>query len=166
MPNTTVVSHTETTNIVEKATDGNSSNGNLHKSPVSQRTKRGFRFWAIVAGLAIATFQASLENSVIVTAGPTIVQDLQMGEEYIWITNAFFLGCAASQPLFGQLCNVFGRRWLMLSATAIFTIGSGVCGGATKSAMLIAGRAVQGAGSGGITSITSKFDLSLLGNAW
>ncbi|KAI1765626.1 MFS general substrate transporter [Hypoxylon sp. FL1150] len=78
-----------------------------------------------------------------------------MGEEYIWITNAFFLCCAAVQPLIGQLCNVFGRRWLILFAIALFTLGSGICGGASSSAMLIAGRGVQGAGSGGIGMIVS-----------
>lgn len=54
-------------------------------------SRRGFRFWAVIAGLCIANFQASLENSVVVTSGPKIVEDLQMGEEYIWITNAFFV---------------------------------------------------------------------------
>jgi hypothetical protein len=53
--------------------------------------KRGMRFWCIIAGLSVTSLQSSLENSVIVTAGPAIVQDLGMGEEYIWITNAFFL---------------------------------------------------------------------------
>lgn len=53
--------------------------------------KRDFRFWAIIVGLCIANFQSSLENSVIVTSGPAIVNDLKMGEEFIWITNAFFL---------------------------------------------------------------------------
>ncbi|XDG09112.1 hypothetical protein ABKA04_008727 [Annulohypoxylon sp. FPYF3050] len=117
--------------------------------------KRDFRFWAIIVGLCIANFQSSLENSVIVTSGPAIVNDLKMGEEYIWITNAFFLCCAAVQPLFGQLCNIFGRRWLMLFAIVLFTLGSGICGGAKNSAMLIAGRGVQGAGSGGIGMIVS-----------
>ncbi|KAI0899973.1 MFS general substrate transporter [Annulohypoxylon nitens] len=117
--------------------------------------KRDFRFWAIIVGLCIANFQSSLENSVIVTSGPAIVNDLKMGEEFIWITNAFFLCCAAVQPLFGQLCNIFGRRWLMLFAIALFTLGSGICGGAKNSAMLIAGRGVQGAGSGGIGMIVS-----------
>ncbi|KAI4863261.1 MFS general substrate transporter [Hypoxylon rubiginosum] len=115
--------------------------------------RRGFRFWAVIVGLAIAQFQASLEHSVVVTSGPTIVDDLQMGEEYIWITNAFFVCSAALQPLLGQFCNVFGRRWLMLLVTALFMLGSGICGGATSGAMLIAGRAVQGAGSGGIIMI-------------
>ncbi len=53
--------------------------------------KRGFRFWCIIAGLSVTSLQSSLENSVVVTAGPAIVNDLQMGESYIWITNAFFL---------------------------------------------------------------------------
>jgi hypothetical protein len=52
---------------------------------------RGFRHWPIIVGLCIANFQASLENSVVVASGPTIVDDLKMGEECIWITNAFFV---------------------------------------------------------------------------
>lgn len=57
---------------------------------------------------------------------------------------------AAFQPLMGQFANVFGRRYLMLFNVALFTLGSGICGGATNAGMLIAGRCVQGAGSGGI----------------
>lgn len=123
------------------------------EEPDPPEFQRGFRFWAVIAGLATAQFQASLEHSVVITSGPTIVNDLGMGEEYIWITNAFFVCSAALQPLFGQLCNVFGRRWLMLLVTALFTLGSGICGGASSGSMLIAGRAVQGAGSGGIIMI-------------
>ncbi|KAK7973234.1 MFS general substrate transporter [Apiospora saccharicola] len=133
----------------------------IKQSP-SQFQKRGFRFWAIIFGLCIATFQASFENSVIVTAGPAIVEDLEMGEEFIWITNSFFICCAAVQPLFGQLCNIFGRRWLMLFAICLFTLGSGICGGASSGAMLIAGRAVQGAGSGGIGMTTSIITADLV----
>lgn len=53
--------------------------------------KRDFRFWAVITGLAVANFLASLEHSVVVTSGPTIVSDLDMKENYIWITNAFFV---------------------------------------------------------------------------
>ena len=60
---------------------------------------------------------------------------------------------AAVQPFFGQLANIFGRSWLTLSIVALFTLGSGVCGGATNGGMLIAGRAIQGMGSGGINMI-------------
>lgn len=60
---------------------------------------------------------------------------------------------AAVQPLFGQLANIFGRRWITLTIIAFFTLGSGICGGATNGAMLIAGRTIQGIGSGGINLI-------------
>jgi MFS family permease len=58
-------------------------------------------------------------------------------------------------PLFGQFCNVFGRRYVALVVVAIFMLGSGICGGATTGGMLIAGRSVQGAGSGGIIMVSS-----------
>lgn len=53
-------------------------------------------------------------------------------------------------PLYGQLANLFGRRWPTIAATAVFTLGSGICGGATNMAMLIAGRVLQGVGASGI----------------
>lgn len=55
--------------------------------------------------------------------------------------------------MFGQLANIFGRRWLTVAIVTLFTLGSGICGGATNGAKLIAGRAVQGMGSGGINMI-------------
>ncbi|XXG94028.1 hypothetical protein Hte_000279 [Hypoxylon texense] len=115
--------------------------------------ERGVRFWAIIIGLGVTNLLGALENTVVTTSAPTIVADLQLGGNYIWITNAFFVASAAFQPLFGQLSNVFGRRWVTLVIVAIFTLGSGICGGASSGAMLIAGRAVQGVGSGGIIMI-------------
>jgi MFS family permease len=57
------------------------------------------------------------------------------------------------QPFFGQLANIFGRRWITMLIVALFTLGSGIAGGATNGAMIIAGRAIQGMGSGGINMI-------------
>ncbi|ROW04708.1 hypothetical protein VMCG_04869 [Cytospora schulzeri] len=88
---------------------------------------RGFRFWAIIIGLGITNLLGALENTVVSTSAPVILSDLQLGGNYIWITNAFFV--------------------------CIFTLGSGICGGARSGAMLIAGRAVQGVGSGGIIMV-------------
>ncbi|KAK0652671.1 major facilitator superfamily domain-containing protein [Cercophora newfieldiana] len=112
--------------------------------------ERGFRFWTIIIGLGVTTLLASLEHTVVTTAMPYILQELNMKEDFIWITNAFFICSTALTPLFGQLCDIFGRRWVFLSIIAIFTLGSGICGGANSGGMLIAGRAIQGAGSGGI----------------
>ncbi|KAJ5510574.1 Major facilitator superfamily domain general substrate transporter [Penicillium expansum] len=115
--------------------------------------KRGFKFWTIIFTLCITGLLGALENTVVSTSMPTIVEELGIGDNYIWITNAFFLTSAAVQPLFGQLANVFGRRWLTMFIVAVFTLGSGICGGATGANMLIVGRAVQGIGSGGINMI-------------
>ncbi|KAI0382375.1 MFS general substrate transporter [Hypomontagnella monticulosa] len=117
--------------------------------------KLSFWVYAIVVGLGITNLLASLENTVVSVAAPVILTDLHLGDDYIWITNAFFLCSTAIQPLFGQFCNIIGRRHVMLIVVAIFMLGSGVCGGAATSGMLIAGRAVQGVGSGGIIMVSS-----------
>ena len=58
------------------------------------------------------------------------------------------------ESLQDQLANVFGRRWPMIASTATFVLGNGICGGATNMATLIAGRVVQGIGTGGINLVT------------
>ncbi|KAH7322407.1 major facilitator superfamily domain-containing protein [Stachybotrys elegans] len=117
--------------------------------------KRGFRFWAIIAGLAVTSLLGALEHTVVTTSAPAILSDLDLREDFVWISNAFFICSAAFQPLLGQLCDVFGRRWIYLSIVAIFTLGSGICGGAANGGMLIAGRAIQGVGSGGIIMLNN-----------
>lgn len=59
----------------------------------------------------------------------------------------------AFQPLYGQTANIFGRKWLVLSAILFFMLGSGISGGASSISMLIAGRTVQGIGGGGVTML-------------
>ncbi|KAF7929415.1 uncharacterized protein EAE98_005333 [Botrytis deweyae] len=113
---------------------------------------RGYKFWCIIIGFLVTNLLGALENTVVSTAAPVILSDLQMGQNFIWITNAFFVCSAAFQPLFGQLCNIVGRRWIVL-IVAIFILRSGICGVARNGTMLIAGRAVQGMGSGGIIMI-------------
>ena len=56
------------------------------------------------------------------------------------------------QPIYGQLADLWGRRWLTIGAVAIFTVGSGICGGATTVDILIGGRTIQGLGAAGINS--------------
>lgn len=114
------------------------------------KVRKSFGFWAIIIGLGITLWLAALENSVLTTAAPAILDDIPMGDNWVWLTNAFFLSSAAFQPLLGQLSNLFGRRPLTLGVVALFIIGSGICGGANNSTQLIVGRAIQGIGSGGI----------------
>ena len=51
----------------------------------------GFRLWVIIGGLAVTTLLAALENTVVTVAAPVILTDLKLGNNFIWITNAFFL---------------------------------------------------------------------------
>jgi len=74
---------TFTTTITENATSARDSE--------SQDFERGWRFWVIIIGLAVSTLLASLEHTVVTTAAPYILEDLNLKENFIWITNAFFV---------------------------------------------------------------------------
>ncbi|KAG8913263.1 hypothetical protein FRC01_004632 [Tulasnella sp. 417] len=113
----------------------------------------GFRFWMILAALMVSTFLSALDFTSVSTALPTIVQDLQ-GTEFAWVGSAFALGSTAILPLTGGLAQIFGRRPVVLGSLILFALGSGLAGGATNMNMLIAGRAIQGVGGGGILAMT------------
>ncbi|PSR80562.1 major facilitator superfamily domain-containing protein [Coniella lustricola] len=134
---------------------GQTDAGHEEATPSPRPFRLGWRVYAIVGGLGIANLLAALENTVLTVAAPEVLSDLQLGDDYVWITNAFFLASTALQPLFGQFCDVFGRRHVLFTVIGLFVLGSGICGGAQSGAMLIAGRAIQGAGSGGIMLVSS-----------
>ncbi|KAK3668829.1 hypothetical protein LTR22_000309 [Elasticomyces elasticus] len=112
--------------------------------------ERGPRFWAIIIVLCLISLLTALEATVTSTVMPSLVADLGGGENFIWVSNAYFLTMTSLMPMFGQLANVYGRRWPIIISGVVFMIGSGVCGGATSMAMIIGGRAVQGIGGAGI----------------
>lgn len=114
------------------------------------KPNQGLRFWAVVASLAFTSLCSSLEGTIITSALPTITDALGGGRNFIWVPNAYFLATVVTLPLMAQASNLFGRRWLTLGSVAMFTLGSGICGGASNQAMLIGGRVVQGLGGGGV----------------
>ena len=126
--------------------------------PDFQAVQKSLRFWVIIVGLGVMMWLAALENTVHTTAAPVILEEIPLREHWIWLTNAFFLASAAFQPLLGQLADIFGRRWTTLTVIALFMIGSGICGSANNNVTLIAGRAVQGAGSGGILMAYGQYE--------
>ncbi|KAL1636644.1 hypothetical protein SLS58_009698 [Diplodia intermedia] len=113
----------------------------------------GWQFWIIFAGLALSALLSGLEGSIIATALPTILADLGAGEDYVWVINIYFLTSATCQPLYGQLADLWGRRWLMISSVAIFTAAGAISGTAQSTAMLLVGRGIQGIGAGGINML-------------
>ncbi|KAJ2981673.1 hypothetical protein NUW58_g6630 [Xylaria curta] len=113
----------------------------------------GLRFWAVMVGLWLAAIVSALDGSVVSTALPTIVREIGLGGDYVWAANIYFLTTAAFQPFFGQLADLWGRRWLFIGTNVIFVLGSGLCAGANSPAMFIAARGVQGIGGGGINML-------------
>ncbi|KAK6215894.1 hypothetical protein LQW54_004074 [Pestalotiopsis sp. IQ-011] len=111
---------------------------------------RSWRFWAVFVALAFTSLLAAIESTVTSTAMPYMSSALDAGELYVWFANAYTLASTALLPLYGQIADIFGRRWLTISTVAIFALGSGISGGGRSAGMLLAGRAVQGAGGGGV----------------
>ncbi|KAL2159380.1 hypothetical protein VTH06DRAFT_2384 [Thermothelomyces fergusii] len=111
---------------------------------------RGAGFWRCFVGLCFPILLSAFEGSVVSTALPTISRSLGLGPSSSWVATAFLLASIVFQPLFGQLADIWGRRYLMMAAVAVFGAGSAVAGFANSCAVLLCGRIVQGIGSGGI----------------
>ncbi len=97
-----------------------------------------------------AMFMATLDNQIVSTALPTIVGEFGHLERFGWIGSAYLLSLSAVMPLYGKLGDLFGRKYVMMTAIMIFTVGSAVCGLAVSMNTLIAARVLQGLGGGGI----------------
>lgn len=109
-----------------------------------------WRFWSIFASLCLLSLIASIDVSIVTTALPTITREIGGELQYIWIANSYPLASTVPQPLYAQISNILGRRKPLLVAVSLFAMGSAIAGGATNPAMIIAGRVVQGLGTGGI----------------
>ncbi|KAF7888305.1 uncharacterized protein EAF02_002846 [Botrytis sinoallii] len=113
-------------------------------------TPKSWQFYLILFSLSFISFVAALDGSIIATALPKITNDLSAADNYVWVANSFLIAQTVVQPLCAQICNIFGRRAPMFVSISLFMLGSGIVGGSNSSTMLIAGRTVQGLGSGGI----------------
>ncbi|WP_252406985.1 MFS transporter, partial [Escherichia coli] len=87
---------------------------------------------------------AVLDNQIVSTALPTIVGEFGELERFAWIGSAYLLAVSAVMPVYGKLGDLFGRKYVMIAAISIFTLGSAVCGLAISMNTLIAARVLQG----------------------
>lgn len=112
------------------------------------------RKWLVVVAVDMAMALAALDNTVVGTAMPTVVASLGGLSLFSWIFSIYLLTSTASLPIFGRLSDLFGRRNMFLVAIWIFTGASALCGLATGMVFLIAARALQGVGAGGIFALS------------
>jgi EmrB/QacA subfamily drug resistance transporter len=116
----------------------------------------------IIAGIMLAMFLSALEQTIVAPALPTIGVHLGDIESLSWVVTAYLLSATAATPLFGKLSDIYGRRTIMLICVAIFIIGSVACALAPTMWALIAARALQGLGGGGILPIAQTIIADLV----
>lgn len=118
--------------------------------PAEPRALPQGRVWAIFGGLMLAMLLAALDQTIVATALPTIVSDLGGAEHLSWVVTAYMLASTATTVLWGKLGDLYGRKALFIACIVIFLAGSILSGTSQTMGQLIAWRAVQGVGGGGL----------------
>lgn len=107
-----------------------------------------------LTGLLLGMFVAILSSTIVSNALPDIIKDLGGGQSaYTWVVTASLLAMTASTPLWGKLADLFSKKLLIQLALVVFMAGSALAGLSQNAGMLIAFRAVQGIGMGGLSSL-------------
>jgi EmrB/QacA subfamily drug resistance transporter len=108
----------------------------------------------IFAALILVILLASLDQTIVATALPTIVGDLGGLTHLSWVVTAYLLASTVSGPVYGKLGDLYGRKIVLQTAIVIFLIGSALCGLAQNMTELIVFRALQGLGAGALLVTT------------
>ncbi len=112
------------------------------------------RIGFVLASVMLGMLLSALDQTVVGTAMPRIVTDLNGFEHYVWVTTGYLLATAASMPIWGKLSDAYGRKRFYALGMAIFVVGSALCGQAHSMTALIAFRTVQGLGAGAMMPIS------------
>ncbi|MEA2384791.1 MAG: hypothetical protein QOH72_4762 [Solirubrobacteraceae bacterium] len=102
------------------------------------------------SAMMLATLLAALDQTVVATALPQIVTDLHGFRDLSWVVSSFLVAATVTVPLYGKLSDLYGRRRMFVVSISIFLLGSLLCGVAQSMGQLIAFRALQGVGAGGL----------------
>jgi len=105
---------------------------------------------AVIGALMLGMFLAALDQTVVSTALPTIVGDLHGASHLSWVVTSYLLASTVSTPLWGKLGDLYGRKIFFQAAIVIFLVGSALAGLSSSMIELIAFRAIQGLGGGGL----------------
>jgi len=106
-----------------------------------------------LAGLMLAQFLASLDQTVVGTALPKIITDLGGFSKYTWVVTSYMITSTVMVPIVAKLSDMYGRKWFLVGGIIIFLVGSAICGTSQSIDQLIAYRAIQGVGAGAIMAL-------------
>ncbi len=104
--------------------------------------------------IMLATLLSALDQTIVATALPEIADDLHGFDDLSWVVTAYLLSTTVTVPLYGKLSDLYGRRRLFVVSITIFLVGSALCGLAQSIGQLIAFRALQGIGAGGLLPLS------------
>jgi MFS family permease len=118
----------------------------------------------VFSGLMLGMLLAALDQTIVSTALLTIVNDLNKVNgtaEMPWVVTAYLLASTAVTPIYGKLADLYGPKRIYMFAIVVFLLGSALCGMAANMTELIAFRALQGLGGGGlmVTAMATVGDL-------
>ena len=116
----------------------------------ARRPDEGGSLRVVIGALIVVMLLASLDQTIVSTALPTIVEELGGLEHISWVVTAYLLAVTIVTPLYGKLGDLYGRKLVLQGALVIFLIGSALCGLAQGMTELIIFRAIQGLGGGGL----------------
>ena len=125
-----------------------------NKNNVTPKSLTHKEIMFVLSGLMVGMLLAALDQTIVSTALKRIVEDFNGLEHYTWVVTAYLLTSTASTPLYGKISDLYGRRPVFQFAIITFLIGSFAAGAATSMTQLIAFRAIQGLGAGGLMSLT------------
>src|SRR5690349_6062719 len=108
------------------------------------------RLVLVVLAAELGMLLAALDQTIVGTAMPHILADLNGFEHYTWVSTAYLLAATVMVPIYGKLSDIYGRRIFFLGGMALFLIGSALSGASQTMEQLIAFRALQGLGGGAI----------------
>jgi EmrB/QacA subfamily drug resistance transporter len=111
-------------------------------------------FRRVFPGVMVAMFLAAVDQTILATALPAIAGSLGGLADVSWVVVAYLLATTVVAPLYGHLGDRFGRRRMLVAAVGLFTLASGACALAPTLGMLVAARALQGMGGGGLMTLS------------
>ena len=112
------------------------------------RRIHGFALGSVLGALMLTLLLEALDQTIVGTALPKIVGELQGFDRYTWVVTAYLLASTTMIPIIGKLSDQFGRKWFFVAGVIIFLLGSALSGAAQTMDQLIAFRAIQGLGAG------------------
>ena len=102
----------------------------------------------VLGGVMLAVLLGALDQTVVGTAMPSIIADLNEFERYTWVTTSYLVASTIVVPIVGRLSDLYGRKWFYVVGIGIFLVGSALSGLSQSMTQLIVFRAVQGIGGG------------------